>query len=149
MKKESVILLCLLLGTGFGALALWVSVGIYNGVGSSSWPAVDGMIAKTISGEYAGSGLEYVRVVYQYQVGGTNYQSERLSFNPFDPRADRCALEAKAGQNVRVHYKPNKPSKSVLYNGANLANYGLAVVFWTFAGLAFYGTWRVQKDSLE
>lgn len=59
------------------------------------------------------------RVTYQYDVGGTAYRGNRLSFVSPVWRADRHSAEADAarypqGARVTVHYDPANPQNAVL-----------------------------------
>lgn len=149
MKKGNVIILCLLLTISFGTVAVWGTVDVWKGRQSVSWPTATGTVFYKKSDITPGTALEYIRVVYLYRVGDSDFQSERLSFNSFDSVADDFAMAAKVGQEVRVHYNPDKPSQSVLYPGADIKESALVVVFGVFAGLGLYATWRVHKDFLQ
>jgi len=59
----------------------------------------------------------YPRVVYNYQVKGTNYTNNALTFgkaNTSKKKANLAVAKYPAGASVQVYYDPADPTKSVL-----------------------------------
>ena len=83
-------------------------------------------------------GLEKPVIDYTYEVGGTPYRSDRISIGPdLDSWAagERRERVFREGAQIRVHYDPAKPDRSVLESGVSVR----MVVYHAFFALVGIG----------
>lgn len=124
-----------------GALASYV--GLANTLearASRNWPSVEGAILRSsvereltrASGGSAAGSLWRPVVAYEYAVGGTRYEGDRVAFGEYatGEAADAEAVAARypAGASVQIHYDPEVPGQAVLEPGT-------AGLPWFFLGL--------------
>jgi hypothetical protein len=85
---------------------------------SVNWPSTTGTI--TASGTKKAMFRSQPRIAYSYEVNGTAFSSERISFAPGVPPKETEAIVARypVGKTVAVQYSPEKPSEAVLESGA-------------------------------
>lgn len=110
------------LAVGLGLVVLWFVVR-NKAKASQSWPAAQGRV---LSSELArirdtdGTFTEQPRIVYEYAVAGTSFQSTRVSFGgASNIGARKCVERYPAGATVQVFYDPAKPASAVLERKAN------------------------------
>ena len=86
---------------------------------STSWPTTTGTI--TARGRKKSFFRSQPRVAYSYEVNGTSYASERISFAPGVPPKETDSIVARypVGKTVTVQYAPENPAEAVLEAGAN------------------------------
>ena len=85
---------------------------------SVNWPSTTGTV--TARGTKKAMFRSQPRIVYAYEVNGTAYSSERISFAPGVPpkETDEIVARYPVGKPVTVQYSPEKPSEAVLESGA-------------------------------
>ena len=109
--------LFILIGTVFMLAALWNAIAALE---SKRWPEAPGVISTSYKKERhdAESGTYYSPVVaYRYQIGERELTGKRVSFGNLIPAS--IAERYRAGQEVLVHYDPEKPEQCVLEPGLN------------------------------
>ena len=86
---------------------------------SATWPIVTGTI--TARGTKKVMFRSQPRIAYSYEVNGTSYTSERISFAAGVPPKETDSVLARypEGKSVTVQYAPDKPSEAVLESGVN------------------------------
>ena len=97
---------------------------VYRAYQSYQWPSVEG---KIVSMEYEfNHSSKYpmgdVQISYEYTVGGSNYQSERVRPLSKGYRAEAVRIknfvnEHQKGMPVKVYYDPKQPAEAVLLQG--------------------------------
>ncbi|MBP7775634.1 MAG: DUF3592 domain-containing protein [Acidobacteria bacterium] len=113
-----------------GALGSYIGVAnTLEARASLSWPTVEGVILRasvvreltSSSGGSAAGTLWRPVVAYEYVVGGTRSEGERIAFGEYatGESADAEAVVARypAGASVEVHYDPEVPGRAVLEPG--------------------------------
>ncbi len=100
-----------------------VSVSVWSGYRSGSWPEVQGTIVSSHVAEDTGSDAPYYpEVVYRYEVGGRKYTSSRRSFetemhSSSRGSADSIVKRYPAGKSVPVYVDPGNAAEAVLARG--------------------------------
>lgn len=148
-----------------GAIFLLLGLGVsYYGYrlirrarASSEWPAARGQIESSAvdvekERERDSDGnvhydTKYVpRIVYRYQVEGTDYYGEQLSYGSTSSGnaswAYRIRDQYPPGTEVSVYYDPGNPQEAVLQPGAKWTTYivlGIGVLFALTGGLILTG----------
>jgi hypothetical protein len=136
--------------------ALWIFIGLvalsFGGVQAieagrmAKWPAAPGRVvaSESVTTAFRGLGLRYalaVRIVYEYEVGGTAYTGERVGVETQPVETDSAEGQRRlrnypVGAEVTVYYDPDDPAAAVLERdrpgsafaaGAALIGVGLAV----------------------
>jgi len=102
-------------------LATWTYYGAAKAEQSLTWPSTAGIVKTADAARPWWRGRGYVAVVeYTYSVGGTNYESDRVSFqHASESRIHSTALKLVQarfvpGHPVDVFYDPADPSTSIL-----------------------------------
>jgi hypothetical protein len=98
---------------GFVPAVYFLVTGIFHSwlaLSSPNWPSTMGEVFATIEHN------SYTDVLYAYEAGGLQRESNQLSFSLF-PQSPGTAPEYWEGQRVRVFYCPQFPSHSVLVPG--------------------------------
>lgn len=96
---------------------------VYWSLRSQTWPTVGGHItsSRMTQQETQHGGETYgVALTYDYQVGGTGYHGQRLSFGTMSASsgyAQQILARYPVGQMVTVHYAAGDPKNSVLEPG--------------------------------
>jgi len=95
---------------------------------SQSWPVVPGVVVSAEVHETVHSSDEGAdtysydpKIVYTYQVGGTDYMSDKYSFGASNSNRNAVAqivARYTPGMAVSVHYNPEKPNEAVLVSEA-------------------------------
>ena len=95
---------------------------------SQSWPVVPGVVVSAEVHETVHSSDEGAdtysydpKIVYTYQVGGTEYKSDKYSFGASNYNRNAVAQTVARytpGMAVSVHHNPEKPSEAVLVSEA-------------------------------
>ena len=116
---------------GVGIVLLIVGITILVDARSSTdWPSSQGTIvtSKVVKSRDSEGDTTYsADVLYSYSVEGKTYKGYRISFP--DPgsgsssHAHNIVDRYPKGKEVLVHYRPDKPSKSVLEAGTNWISY--------------------------
>ncbi len=133
-----------MLGAG---LLVWSIQGLDIYRRSSGWPTVEGIVIQ--------SGLDEqgFRALYEYEVGGSVYYSDRISLLEGSTNAaldaDELAARYPEGIQVDVYYDPYDPEMAMLRRGSATPLYvalvtGVFVMLLAVAGV-IAGTW----DALE
>jgi len=114
---------------------------------SVHWPTTKGTIvaSKVVKNLDSDNGTTYrTEVLYRYSVEGKTYTGHRISFpGPgfgASGYAQSIANRYPKAKEVSVHYKPDKPGKSILEPGADWTSYlllGGGVVFLLGGGIIF------------
>jgi hypothetical protein len=124
------------IGVAIGLFCTGIAaVSLRRAVCASRWPTTTGRVIE-IAVHQSARGSESLHVRYEYEVGGTQYMADRLTFGLVGVRspgkAVLKALTLKPGDSVQVHYDPGRPAHAVLRPGATFTT------FWFLAGgLAF------------
>ena len=104
---------------------------------SLQWPSSRGrVISSDINRRQDNDGdwTEEARVVYEYMVGGTSLQGNRIAFGGSGAGGARKSVERyPAGATVDVYYDPAKPASAVLERSAGGAMFVLPLVGGVFA----------------
>jgi hypothetical protein len=132
------LLLSTALGLAFFGIGTWFTIAmldeIVEGSSSSAWPETPGEIqnsyvtSETSTGRRGRSHTLYsVAVQYEYAVDGKNYTGDRFRYSP-EKSTNRDEIQAivaylAAGTPVRIRYKPDDPSTSVLIPGIGADRY--------------------------
>ena len=133
--------------------AFWGIYGIasvWRAVAARRWNVVTGAIIESrLKGGYTGSTFRWDAIVrYRYEMGGTQYEAERVSYGSLAVLgwrriAERVHAKYPLGKRVNVHVCPTNPALAVLeagpstfmYSyiviGAGLFAIGLHGMFWT------------------
>ena len=79
-------------------------------------------------------------IKYRYEVGGKDYEGQRIDFGPISANSWPTAAESEAaaypaGKVVEVSVCPSKPSLSVLSPGAKWELYGLLYIGAVFTAI--------------
>ena len=124
--------------------SLWA---IYMTHASESWPSTRGTIVEANCSSAHGRASASQRstrsrhVLFQYQVNGASYTSDREYFGI--PVAGRdCVAAYSKGQAVNVYYEPSDPAEAVLDTGSYSSSRFGVVVGLIFTGFAVFGYWR-------
>jgi hypothetical protein len=115
-------------------MVLFANAIYQRGQATFTWPKVEGVVATSqvdaVRSYYMrGNGLTYYwhlfrsRTVYDYQVNGVAYKSDRASYGAqtyasFTLLAKREADRYVAGDSIEVFYDPKSPEQAVLVRGA-------------------------------
>lgn len=141
-----------------GVIALVFGYAVYQqGAATFKWPKVQGRIARSdadaVRAYYLRPGgvrrygyLFRSQTVYDYQVNGVRYESDRTSYGAqayasFTLLARRSAGQFAAGESAEVFYNPVSPEQAVLVRGASgqwviwVGGTGLFAVAATLIGL--------------
>ena len=104
---------------------------------SLAWPAVPGVVVSAEVHETVHSSDEGAdtysydpKIVYTYQVGGTEYKSHKYSFGASNSNRNPVAqivARYTPGMAVSVHYNPEKPGEAVLQSEAGGTNIFLII----------------------
>lgn len=109
---------------------------VYGDSTASSWPQTSGQVF--VSGTYMSYTAERIQrkacFRYRYDVGGTQYESDRYSFRFADGDAASAIKVHGEGDTLVVFYDPNSPQHSVINRDAN--SYWNHVVLIAFAFVA-------------
>jgi hypothetical protein len=118
-----------------------------TGKASAGWPSVEGKIVQatvetsTSTDSDGDTSRRYSpRVEYAYTVSGRKYTGKQTAVGARNAYGSRAAAEDKlayrSGQQVTVHYNPEKPAQAVLEAGAVGGAWGTAVIgiVFTIAG---------------
>ncbi|HKJ22004.1 MAG TPA: DUF3592 domain-containing protein [Gammaproteobacteria bacterium] len=137
-----------LLGSAILLYSLW---SIYMTHASRTWPSTRGTIVEAnCASSHGRAGTTYPstrsrHVLFQYQVNGDSYTSDRESFGI--PVAGRdCAAGCSKGQAVNVYYDPSNPGEAVLNVGTYSRSRFGVVVGLIFIGFALFGYWRDVRN---
>ena len=117
----------------FGALGIYLATQAYGNIAKASasenWKSASGRIAQSgfeVRSGRRGKQTATVSVRYSYEVDGSSYTGNTLSFEKQDSfHPDTAASLLKpypSGANCTVYYDPKQPSKSVLIKGARSGN---------------------------
>jgi hypothetical protein len=139
-------------------IALYGGCQVKEGLATSSWPTVEGVItasSTTSKRESAsiGSGRTTVyraKVEYTYEVNGERIVGDRITvrsrWRGNSRAADDDRMKYRRDAAVTVHYDPADPGSSVLEPGVNTSSYGwfalglLMLVVGTAARLGLFGS---------
>ena len=139
-----------------GAIFLLLGLGVvYYGYrlirkarASTEWPAAQGTVESSAvdvkrERERDSDGdvhyeTKYIpRIVYRYQVEGTDYYGEQISFGNTSSRSPNWAYRIRdqysPGMEVSVYYDPANPQEAVLQPGAKWTTYIVLVIGVVFA----------------
>lgn len=106
---------------------IWSGKVVFQGVASSSWPVVTGVIQSAQLQvnqpiRKQDFSTKIAAVQYTYSVGGQTYTSDRVSFGDYGSsgagRADKLLRRYPSGASASVHYNPQRPEESVLETGS-------------------------------
>ena len=100
-----------------------------NAYESTDWPDVPGKIKKSTvktshsSSSRGGSSTTYhADIIYTYSVNGKAYEGKTVAYGDYGSssysHAGEIVRRYPVGKTVRVYYKPDKPTETVLENGA-------------------------------
>lgn len=151
--------LFVILGT---AGVLWGITDLLSGLKSAGWPTRQGKVLESKVETYQTTGhrnkihetMYTAKVIYEYTVGGRPRQGDRVRFGHVDTSdivdARRIVAHYPKGQDVTVHYDPDRPERSVLEAGVGprvwiLLGGGL---FFIMFPLGFYYAWN-KLESLK
>jgi hypothetical protein len=105
---------------------------------SRDWPSVEGqvigaMVETKIDRDEDGTSTRYSpRITYTYSVSGQQYTSDQVVIGARRWHTSRARAEAKLayqpGQQVTVHYNPDKPVQAVLEVGATRGAWGTLAI---------------------
>lgn len=121
---------------------------------SVTWPAVEGRVARSemtlsTSGQH-GQPNYHAEVLYNYQLSGATYSSNRIGFGDFDSsdpsHAQSILNRYPKGISVQVRYNPQSPELSVLETGVNGGTYILllgGLLFFAMGCLTLWGLPRL------
>lgn len=132
-----------------GLIALVVLLGAVRGwlaaSASRAWPSVSGRVLnssliRTPRRGTSGGGSYIPMIVYEYQVDGRVYRSQRYSFGTqigtgFTGIASRVVNQYPEGSAVEVYYNPDNPSEAVLKRSAG-GSWGTLLVVAALAAAA-------------
>jgi hypothetical protein len=142
-----------------GVFALVRGAGVAKeALASDSWPTANGKIVSSEivprSGGYgtADDGKYEARIVYSYDVGGVQYEADRIAVGQTTrPRAHPDAVVRKypPGRFVKVAYDPHRPLIAALEPGLNLASAlpALLGVLLLLASFVFFVLGRVSPSE--
>ncbi len=119
---------------------------------SRSWPTVTGTIIYSgtlslVSGGDGGAAHSSYRpwVVCEYDVDRTKYKCRRISFgfrfNTGRSKAEKVAAEFVVGQDVLVHYKPDKPAMATMKAGISAGLLRFNLLYSAFLLTLLGGGW--------
>ena len=146
----------LLAGAGITKNAVETIAGTSSANGAaSSWPVAAGYVssARIEEGSTAGNrgqshAIYTLHISYAYEVGGTRYRSDRLSFAQPHQHSTRSAAEDEllaypVGGPVTVHYDPARPADAVL----RIESIGSIIFFLLGLGLLLllFGFWMLRN----
>lgn len=124
------------------ALFLFGAHNLYQGIGSTQWPSVEGRIL--YSSARTGSHPETL-LWYEYQVGNRRYLASDYrnggNITPFRQVAQAAAKRYPAGRAIPVYYNPRDPQHALLEPGLWWGNF----VAPAFALLLFGAAWIAKK----
>lgn len=118
------------------------------------WPTCEGKIVvsevrRSTLGIKASERSFYPHIRYQYEVGGSQYLGEKISF-VYEGSGDRSIIQNKVdqypvGKIVQVHYNPNNPKEAVLEIGLKTSYIILLIAGFIFFGVGFvaYKYWDI------
>jgi hypothetical protein len=118
---------------------------------SEGWSAAQGTVVEswvrrsdTTDNDGSVSSSFYPEVRYQYQVMGSEFQGEKITFGPKGGgnhyAAEKVIAKYPSGASVKVYYQPDKPGNAVLERSVS----GMLLVFgilFVAAGIFFYVRW--------
>jgi hypothetical protein len=111
-----------LVGAGFVLLAFAATL---QHLLSRGWPTVPGIIrhASVEERQVETTASHRARIVYDYEVGGRQYTSDRLAFSRSGSRKRAEADKAKypPGKLVHVYYNPKRPQRAIIERRAGVA----------------------------
>lgn len=138
---------------------------LLDGQASLDWPTVPGSVieaaAEPVYGSRTGPGWR-IRVQYEYVVGGQRFSSNRVRLTrrlgeQTEVKAREELVLYRPGEPIPVHYKPDRPSKSVLVPGPDsrawfgltvgLGLIAIAVIFWVVPTRTVSGSSGKRKRS--
>ncbi|MEP3479596.1 MAG: DUF3592 domain-containing protein [Fuerstiella sp.] len=127
-----------------GGLILWIGLPTLNAAkASKAWPTVDGIVieskVRTKKSNDRKDGPTYQAVVlYDYQVEGQEYSSDRIWFGGEISTSNRSQMrnivkEYKEGEATTVYFDPQNPEEAVLQPGAFFTSYFMIIFGSVFA----------------
>ena len=153
-RESSWVALLGLVAAGFGIFLLLISgIDLCNTSMARGWSATPGTVLVSrvwYDPTWHQTGMHRSEAIvswqsymkYQYQVGGKNYESERISVEGFNNRRVVIAREHPAGSSVTVFYDPGNPAAAAVDRNTSLWTY-----VWFLSGLMIdssYVVWRVR-----
>jgi hypothetical protein len=148
--------------------ALWIFIGLValsaGGVQGleagrmAEWPAAPGRVvtSESVTTAFRGLGLRYapaVRIVYEYEVGGTVYRSERVAVEIQPVETDsaegqRRLRDYPVGTEVTVYYDPDDPAAAVLECGRPGSAFAAGAALIAMGLVVAAARWLLRKRPL-
>lgn len=123
-----------------GGLILWIGLPTLNSAkASKAWPTVEGIVIESTVLTKRSNGPTYKAVVvYDYEVEGEEYSSDRIWFGGEVSTSNRGQMrnivkEYTEGEATTVHYDPENPKEAVLQPGAFFTSYFMIIFGSVFA----------------
>lgn len=147
-KGASILLGVIFVGVGIG-LSIWGVKTLQKARASTAWPSVSGRVVSSdverqtrthrSGGRRRSSVTYHAGVVTAYEVHGTRYTTDKVSFGATDSssrrRADEVVRRYPKGEEVKVFYHPARPGVAVLEPGVSAGVYIPLVIGVVFGGL--------------
>jgi uncharacterized protein DUF3592 len=128
---------------------------------SQHWPTANGAVSanwlKVLFSTRNNRRYYRPEITFRYRVGGTDYQSSRISFGfdrslPYQREAQNILDRYPMGSAVKVYYEPGNPSLGILEPGRNEEMellYKMDLWFIGIFSFSFVATWFWYDDQKE
>jgi hypothetical protein len=118
---------------------------------AEGWPAIQGTVveswvrrSETTDSDGSTTYHYYPEIHYRYQLIGSEYQGNRISFGLKRglnrPAAEKVVAKYPVGANVMIYYQPDKPDNAILERSVSRAPLVMGIGF-ILAGIFFYFRW--------